>query len=172
MKFIASIIFVCILAIIGLLVLGYAIRCEHEETMMVYSFASHDSTAYSDVREICKECNKNMTRPSLFKGTLVDRPYLDVIRAHSDGSEIVPGEYYTVTAIVTLADYSSVDEPSINCKVENEDYIVSFNVEFREEFAQAVSCEVLEEGDNITFRGRFYDEGCGFTDCELLGEVK
>ena len=80
----------------------------------------------------------------------------------------MPGQYYTVTAIVTLADYSSNDKARVTCKVENEDYIVGFSVEFREEFKNTAGCESLEEGEKITFRGRFYDEGCGFTDCELV----
>lgn len=172
MKFLTTVVAVCLLVVVGLVILGAVLQCDHEDTWVVYSFASEDSTASSYVKEVCKECSEGITRPSLFKGTPVDRPYLEVIRAHSDGNEIVPGEYYTVTAVVTLADYSSVDEPSINCKVENEDYLVSFNVEFREEFAEAVSYNSLEEGVEITFRGRFYDVGCGFTDCELITGVE
>lgn len=172
MKFIASVFFGCIVLVIVLLIVLTPKQCDHEDTRMFYSFASENSTASSYVKEICNECGESITRPGLFKGTLVDQSYLEVIREHSDGSEILVGEYYTVTAIVTLADYSSVDKPSINCKVENEDYIVSFNAEFREEFAEAVYYESLEEGDTITFRGRFYDVGCGFTDCELVDEVR
>jgi hypothetical protein len=50
--------------------------------------------------------------------------------------------------------------------VENENFIVGFNVEFREEFREQI--KLTEEGAEITFRGRFYDVGCGFTDCELI----
>ena len=57
----------------------------------------------------------------------------------------------------------------LNCKVENKEFTVCFNVEFRNEFKEAV--RLVEEGETITFRGRFYDEGCGFTDCELLERV-
>lgn len=149
------------------LVTSVSEKCEHENMATMYSFSSYDSTAYSDVRPYCRDCGERF-QYQLFKGELVDKSYLSAIVEHSDGSEIVPGEYYTITAIVTLTDYDSVDEPNINCKVENEGYKVIFNVEFREEFAEAVSYKSLEEGDTITFRGRFYDEGCGFTDSELL----
>ena len=50
---------------------------------------------------------------------------------------------------------------------------MNFNVEFREEFREAV--ELIDDGKTITFRGKFYEGGgrfhdgvCGFTDCELI----
>ena len=54
----------------------------------------------------------------------------------------------------------------LNCRVENENFVVLFTAEFREEFEEIVRS--VEKGDEITFRGRFYDEGCEFTDCELI----
>ena len=163
---------ICIVLIGGFLGIGEALRCDHVDTWEVYSFQFENSTASNSVREVCKECHKNMARPALFKGTLVDKSYLEAVKEHSDAQDFVPGEYYTITAIVTQADYDSVDKPRIGCKVENEDFLVGFSVEFREEFAEAVSYKSLEKGVEITFRGRLYDEGFGFTDCELLSEVK
>jgi hypothetical protein len=96
---------------------------------------------------------------------------LELLKEHSDGDEIVPGEYYTVTATVTLVTLNSYDEGRfwtvrVGCKLRNEDILLGFSVDFRKEFWDQV--DLLEEGDEITFRGKFYDEGCGFTDSELL----
>jgi hypothetical protein len=89
----------------------------------------------------------------------VDKSYLEAIKEHSDGNEILPGEYYTVTATVPMG-LSGI------CEVENEDYIVRFHVAFNDEFIELVNS--IDDDAEITFRGRFYDTGCGFTDCELL----
>ena len=141
-------------------------KCEHDR-ITYYSFASVDSTAHSDVQQRCKKCNIQLAVVSIFKGTPIDQSYLEAIKEHSDGTEIVPGEYYTVTAVVPLGYYGYFsDDLWLNCRVENEDFVVGFNVEFREEFTELVKS--VEKGDEITFRGRFYDEGCGFTDCELI----
>ena len=144
-------------------------KCEHEEVMK-YEFASNNSTERSNASRYCTKCDKRISTYSLFKGELVDKSYLRAIVDHSDGSEIKPGEYYTVTAIVTQADYGYglYNTPNVCCKLENEDFIIYLDVEFREEFAEAV--DLIIEGQEITFRGRFYDEGCGFTDCELIIE--
>lgn len=146
--------------------IGFHLKCDHDRATY-YSFASMDSTAYSHVKQKCKNCNAMFTYSSVFKGTPIDQSYLEAIEEHSDGVEIVPGEYYTVTAIVPLGYYGyGSDDLWLNCKVENEEFVVGFTAEFREEFAESVKS--VEKGDTITFRGRFYDVGCGFTDCELI----
>lgn len=167
MKFIASVISICILVPIVLLILFTPKPCEHEGMVTMYSFTSYNSTAHNSVSPYCQDCGERF-QSQLFEGTLVDQSYLEAIKVHSDGSEIVPGEYYTITALVTRADYGYglYDTPNVCCKLENEDYIIYFDVEFKAELANVVKS--LTEDDTITFRGRFYDEGCGFTDCELI----
>ena len=161
MKFILSVIGVCFLVVVTSLILFTPPKCDHEETITMYKFESYESPAYNYVRPVCKKCDKLLPY-TLFKGTPKDSSYLE---AFENESEIVPGEYYTVTATVTSADYS-IQDTHLGCKVENEKFIIHFGVDFREEFEEAV--DPIEEGDEITFRGRFYDNGCGFTDCELL----
>lgn len=166
MKFLTSVILFCLCLPILFLVICTPEPCEHEDMVTIYSFTSYDSTAHSSVRPYCRVCDERFDY-TLFEGTPVDQSYLEAIVEHSDGREIVPGEYYTVTATVPLGYYGfGSTKLWLNCKVENEDFIVGFNVEFREEFREIV--ESVEKGDEITFRGRFYDEGCGFTDCELI----
>lgn len=161
--------FLLFVIIIVAMIVSSTDKCEHENTVELYSFAAQNSTAHSNVRPYCRDCGEKFEY-QLFKGELVDKSYLSAIQENSDGDEIVPGEYYTVTATVPLGftAYSS-NTVWLNCKVENEEFTVCFNVEFRDEFEEAV--RLVEEGETITFRGRFYDEGCGFTDCELLERV-
>ena len=141
-------------------------KCDHEEVTR-YMFTSNDSTAHSSAARYCNKCNERLSAHSQFKGELVDKSYLRAIIDHSDGSEIIPGEYYTVTVTVPLGFYGyASDTVELTCEVENADFIVRFAAEFREEFKAQV--ESIEKGQEITFRGRFYDTGCGFTDCELL----
>ena len=78
-------------------------KCEHEETGMIFSFQYEDSTAYSYHRPYCKKCSEKLQYNN-FKGTPKDQSYLALLVEHSDGSEIVPGEYYTVTAQVDWID--------------------------------------------------------------------
>ena len=165
MKYLSSVVCLCFVVVIALVIASACLVCEHEDTWMVYSFAPYEGTEYSYVKEVCKECRANVYRPSLFKGTPTDQSYLELIRADS---EILPGEYYTISAKVSVKFYnpSTSQRVSIRCKVESEDIIVGFSVEFREEFREQV--KLIEEDDIITFRGRFYDTGCGFMDCELL----
>jgi hypothetical protein len=151
--------------IVVLLIVSYSDQCEHEDLVTWYSFSS-ESELEGTVRPYCRDC-KEAFDYSDFKGELVDKSYLSAITEHSDGSEIVPGEYYTVTATVPLGYYGyGSDSTWLTCEVGNEKFIVKFYVEFREEFTEAV--KQVEKGEEITFRGRFYDKGCGFTDCELL----
>ena len=168
MKYLLSVFGACILVIVILLVVFTPEPCEHKEVSK-YSFASYKSTAMSDVCSYCRKCNERLTGYSLFEGDPADKSYLKAIEENSDGGEIIPGEYYTVTAIVPLGfmGYTSTNV-WLNCKVENEEFIIYFSVDFREEFEEQVSA--IEKGDTITFRGRFYDEGCGFTDCELISK--
>ena len=160
----ATAISICFLVLFMLVIIVALGQCKHEETKTMYSFVSYRSPSYNYVRPVCKKCGKLLSYTN-FKGTPIDTSYLKVFENESKGNRIVPGEYYTVTAIVTGADYS-IDSTRLGCKVENEDFIIHFSVNFREEFEEAV--DPIEEDYEVTFRGRFYDTGCGFTDCELL----
>ena len=131
-----------------------------------FSFQFEGSTAASYIKPFC-EHNGHVYISTIFRGTPDDLSYLDVVAEHSDGDEIVWGEYYTVTAVMTLGDYD-FGRTRIRCQVESGNIIVNFSVEFRDGFEESV--DLLNEGDTVTFRGRFYDEGCGFTDCELIRE--
>ena len=136
--------------------------CEHAETQMVYSFQFENSTAASSMKQVCKECKETLHIES-FRARPTDPSYMTLIKEHSDSDEIIAGEYYTVTAIVSLGDYDSL-KTRIDCKLENDDMKMVFSVEFREEFEEVVS--LVEKGDEITFRGQFYDTG--FKDAELI----
>ena len=167
MKYILSVIAISLLIPVLLLIIFTPEKCDHTETQMRYVFTSEDSTAQSDAAKFCKECDERLTAYALFKGTPTDQSYLAALIKHSDSSEILPGEYYTVTATVPLGFYGHGSKTVwLTCEVENEDFVVRFNVEFKEEYREFV--ESVEKGDKVTFRGRFYDEGCGFTDCELI----
>lgn len=171
MKLISTILstfFTVILIVVIALIIFTPPKCEHTQITKDFSFQFQGSTASSSVRRYCEDCDSYVDSPSLFNGNPKDLSYLEVVKSHSDGDEIVSGEYYTITAIVTLGDYDT-RKTRINCRVQSENIIVGFSVEFREEFEESVS--LLKEGDEITFRGRYYDTGCGFTDCELI-EVK
>ena len=154
--------------IVALVIVATPKPCEHESATF-YSFTSMDSTGQSRVNERCKKCNVRLTYDSSFKGTPIDQSYLSAIKENSDGDEIIPGEYYTVTATVPsgFTAYGS-DSVRLYCKVENADFVIGFTAEFMEEFSEQVRS--VGKGDEITFRGRFYDEGCGFTDCEWIEE--
>ncbi len=166
MKYLASLIGLCLFLPIVFLIVFTPEKCDHEDMATIYSFSDYDSTASSYTRPYCRDCGEKFQYTN-FKGTPIDQSYLEAIQEHSDGSEIVPGRYYTVTATVPLGYYAYGSKTVwLNCRVENEEYIVGFNVEFRNEFKDLVSS--VQDGDEITFRGRFYDEGCGFVDCVLI----
>ena len=163
--------FTCIVIVIVALVIFTPAPCDHEEVGTRYVFASYDEVQQSSVNEYCKECRDRTSYHSLFEGTPKDTSYLKAIQEHSDGSEILPEQYYTVTATAPLGYYgSSNDKLKLVCQVENDDFIVRFSLEFREEFIAQIKS--IEDGDIVIFRGRFYAEGCGFTDCELIDVKK
>jgi hypothetical protein len=137
---------------------------EHEHGK-IFAFQPQWSTAMSYIKPFCEDGKHCYLGYTLFRGTPNDLSYLEVIEDYSDGDEIIGGEYYTVSAIVILGDYD-INRTRVRCRVQSENIIVDFSVEFREEFEEVVS--LLDEDDKITFRGRFYDEGCGWTDCELI----
>jgi hypothetical protein len=168
MRYIITVVFVCILIVVVLLIAFTPDKCEHEDMIMWYSISS-DDYSYSSVTPYCRDCGETFQYQQ-FKGELVDKSYLSAIIEHSDGNNLVPGEYYTVTATAPLGfnGYGS-DMIALTCQAENEEFRIRFGASFREEFKEAVRS--VEKGDEITFRGRFSDQGCGFTDCELI-EVK
>ena len=137
-------------------------KCEHEEVTRYY-FSSDDSMVHNSVCSYCTKCDTRLSPYSLFQGELVDKSYLQVMVDHSDDSEMIPGEYYTVTAVAPLGFMDSV---GITCEVENEEFLVRFSAAFRAEFKEQLGA--IEKGQEITFRGRFYETGCRFTDCELI----
>ena len=160
-----------IFMLIGAIVIIGNDQCEHEESRRRYVFVPEYNfeTEYSSAANFCKECGERVTTYSQFKGELIDKSYLGAIVEHSDANEIVSGEYYTIRAVAPIG-YSGYGNKRVYlvCEVENDEYIVRFTADFREEFRVQVAS--IEEGDEITFRGRFYDQGCGFTDCELISK--
>lgn len=168
MRFISLVVtttFVCIMLVVVAVIVFTPEPCEHEDLVTWYSIAS-DDISYSTVRPYCRDCGEAFQYKS-FKGELVDKSYLSAIIEHSDRSELVPGEYYTVTATAPLGftAYGS-DVIALTCQAENEDFRLRFGVVFREEYKERV--RAVKEGEEITFRGKFNDKGCGFSDCELL----
>lgn len=139
-------------------------KCEHEEIGTLFSFQFENSIAASDVKSFCNDCGQSF-KITQFHGTPTDVSYLETVNNFIDGNEIVAGEYYTMKAVVSVADHD-INKTRVRCKVENEDVTVGFSVEFREGFEEQIS--LLQKGDEITFRGRLYDNGFGWTDCELL----
>lgn len=164
MKFISSIALAVFIFIAAVFAVNFAIQCDHSEKVTLFSFQPPNSTAAHHIKTSCKNCNQYYT-PKSFRGTPTDTTYLEVLKTHTDGEELVGGEVYTVTAIVTVGDFD-FNKTRIRCKVENDDVIVSFSVEFLDGFEERVA--VLEDGDEITFRGKFYDKGCAWTECELI----
>lgn len=142
-------------------------KCDHNEKQRRFHFVAENSSAYSDMAVFCKVCGEQLTTYARFNGTPDDKSYLSAFSGHIDSNEIIPGEYYTVTAAVTIDYYGSrIEEPRLACKEENDDYEVFFSVGFKEEYRDLISS--VKKGEEITFRGKFYTEGCGFSDCELI----
>ena len=164
MKFILSVMSACCISVLAILIIFTPDKCEHEEMGKIFSFQYQNSTAYSDIKPFCKNCNHYFGYTG-FRGTPNDDSYLKVIKDYIDSDEVIGGEYYRMTATLVLSDYD-VDKTRIRCEIESEDTIVYFSVQFRDEFEESVSS--IQEGDKITFRGRLYDGGFGWTDCELI----
>ena len=139
-------------------------KCEHEEMVTLFSFEFENSSASSHIKPFCENCN-NYFGYTLFRGTPKDTSYLKVVMQNIDGQDVKAGEYYTMSAVVTQEDYD-INRTRIRCKVESDNIMVGFSVEFKNEFEEQVS--LMREGDEITFRGRLYDDGFGWTDCELI----
>lgn len=138
-------------------------NCNHEESRCEYVLKSPDTVGNTGyIKKFCKDCD-HYIGISYLHGIPTDKSYLEVIRDHSDGDELVDGVYYTMTATVTLAYYYGI---RINCKVENEDIAVYFSVSFRDEFKEEV--KAINVKDEITFRGKFDAVSCDWTDCELI----
>ncbi len=161
--FIARIVFcIVVVAVIVGLVSSCPEPCKHEERREEYSFESQNATSPNYIgykKKFCKNCDYYFGN-TYFYETPSDLSYLDLIREHSDGDELIDGEYYTMSATVNL-NYVY----GITCRVENDDIRVYFSVDFREEFKEAV--KLMETGDEITFRGKFDITSCDWTDCEL-----
>lgn len=88
----------------------------------------------------CKVCGEQLTTYARFNGTPDDKSYLSAFSGYIDSNEIIPGEYYTVTAAVTIDYYGSgIEEPRLACKEENDDYEVLFSVGFKEEYRDLIS---------------------------------
>lgn len=166
MKFLLSIVSGCLLSVLAILIIFTPPKCEHEEMGKIFSFQFQNSTAMSSIKPFCENCN-NYFGYTHFRGTPNDTSYLEVVKELIDSDEVIGGEYYTMTATLTVPDHE-VDKTRIRCKIEKENIIVSFSVQFREEFEESVG--LLQEGDEVTFRGKLYDEGFGWTDCELLNK--
>lgn len=164
-RFFITLGFVLLAIPIVALIIHEAVRCDHDYSGRSFSFQSEGSTAASWVKPYCVKCDKRSGGYTSFTGTPDDLSYLEALKANSDSDEFVGGEYYTITAKVTLG-YFSFNGTRFNCMVESGDTVVGFSVEFREELEEQVS--QIEKDDMITFYGRLYDEGCGFTDCVLV----
>lgn len=142
-------------------------KCDHNEKQRRFHFVAENSSANSDMAVFCKVCGEQLTTYAQFKGTPDDKSYLSAFSGYIDSNEIIPGEYYTVTAAVRGEFYGiRIEEPRLACQEENDDYEVLFSVGFKEEYRDLISS--VKEGEEITFRGKFYTEGCGFSDCDLI----
>lgn len=164
MRYMLTIISACFLSIVAMLIIFTPAKCEHEEMGKIFSFQYQKSTASSSVKPFCKNCN-NYFGYTNFRNTPADTSYLDVVKEFTDSDEVIGGEYYTMTATLTVSDHD-VDKTRIRCEIESGDIIVNFSVQFRDEFEESV--DLLQVGDEVTFSGKLYDEGFGWTDCELL----
>ena len=166
MKYFLARIVVFIGMVIGIIALVSSIPepCRHNDGWREeYSFYSQTEqrSCIGYKKRYCKKCDYTNDIITYFYDTPKDTSYLDLICEHSDGDELVDGDYYTMRAIVTR-NYVY----GINCKVENENIVVYFSVDFLEESKDAL--ELIEEGDEITFRGKFVRVSCDWTACKLI----
>ena len=164
MKFLASLVGTMVLCVMCLLLFGLFSRCEHEVVIDSFVFQPENNTAYSYTQRICENCNQTFTT-YLFKGTPSNTGYVDVISENCEDKTFVIGEYDTITAKVSLADYDSL-KTQLSCYVQEGNVDVWFIVEFKSEYEDAVS--MLQEGDEVTFYGKCSDKTVHWTDCELV----
>ena len=161
--FIARILFCIVIGVVMGGLFSSCKPCEHKERREEYSFELQDinSPKYIGYKKtFCKSCDYYFGN-TYFYSTPSDLSYLDLLCEHSDGEELVDGEYYTVSATV-----NNNYVYGITCRVENDDIRVYFSVDFREEFKETV--KQMKSGDEITFRGKFVSNGYDWTDCELI----
>lgn len=161
MKYISNMILVIFIFFVIIFIFSYSIKCDHSETVKVFSFQNKNSTAMSDMKVYCKHCRANLKIYG-FYGIPNDSAYLDVM---NNGFNFEDGEYYTLTATVTIGAYASL-ENSIRCSISKNDIVVNFNVTFIEEYREKV--DLLKNGDEITFLGKCSTDGMYCVDCILL----
>ena len=155
-----------ILSIILMLLLGFILKCDHNNIIDVYSFQPEHSTAMGYVKTKCDDCGKGFGY-SLFRDNPTDEKYINVIGEHCKDKIFIEGEYDTVKATVTLADYD-FDKTRLNCSVRQGDVEVYFPVTFKGEYEEQVSS--IQKGDEITFYGKSALEGLSWIECELITE--
>lgn len=167
MRFISSLYSGMFLSIILILLLGFCLKCDHNNSIEVYSFEPEKSTATSSVKSVCEECGQglHLTR---FRGNPPDEMYIDVIKEHCEDKTFIKGEYDTVKATVTVVDYFT-PKTEISGGVCQDGVEVYFSVEFKEEYEEAVS--LLQEGDEIIFYGKSALTGLSWTDCDLITNI-
>ena len=166
MKFLASLYGGMLASILIILSLSLVFKCEHTDRVKLFSFQSENSTAMHYVKTTCEDCNQRFSS-TVFRDIAPDDSYIGVLKEYTEDKKFVSGEYDTIRAKVTLADYDS-PKTKIRCSVQQENIIVSFSVEFKNEFENAVS--LLKEGDEITFYGKSSTTGLSWTNCELVTE--
>lgn len=164
MKFLSSLCSGIILSIVMILLLGMAVKCDHNNIIEVYSFQPENSTAMSYVKSFCEDCGQRF-HLTLFRDAAPDEKYIDVIEEHCKDEIFVKGEYNTIMATVTVLDYDA-QKTKINCSVQQDGVEVYFSVAFKEEYEETVS--LLQVGDEITFRGKSASMGLSWTDCEII----
>ena len=164
MKFLSSLCSGIILSIVMILLMGMAVKCDHNNIIKVYSFESEKSTAMNSVKTVCDECGENFSL-TLFRDTPPDEMYIDVVEEYCDDKRFVKGEYDTIKARVIVLDYFT-PKTEIRCGLSHGGVEVYFSVAFKEEYEEAVS--LLQVGDEITFSGKSASMGLSWTDCEII----
>ena len=164
MKFLSSLCCAIILSIVMILLLGMAVKCDHNNIIEVYSFQPENSTAMSYVKSVCEDCGQRF-HLTLFRDTAPDEKYIDVIEEYCADKTFVKGEYDTIKARVIILDYFT-PKTEIRCGLSHEGIEVYFSVAFKGEYEEAVS--LLQVGDEITFRGKSASKGLSWTDCEII----